>query len=122
MQVYLYSVKMMYGWGFANTLTFAFTNHLYLVCILFGMTSLHLFTFLMFFQSCFCIFFVQYVQWSFQQIDTELEYMQSGHCISHNLIQIVSIVAQIIRQPFKDTQADPWSVYSIRAHLCFSKQ
>ena len=58
MQVYLYSVKMMYGWGFANTLTFAFTNHLYLVCILFGMTSLHLFTFLMFFQSCFCIFFL----------------------------------------------------------------
>ena len=27
-------------------------HHLYLVCILFGMPSLHLFTFLMFFKSC----------------------------------------------------------------------
>ena len=31
----------------ANTLTFAFMHHPYLVCILFGMPSLHLFTFLM---------------------------------------------------------------------------
>ena len=30
-------------------LTFAFMHHPYLVCILFGMPSLHLFTFLMFF-------------------------------------------------------------------------
>ena len=44
----LYSVKKMQGWSFANTLTFAFMHHLYLVCILFGMPSLHL-TFLMFF-------------------------------------------------------------------------
>ena len=35
--------------GFANTLTFAFMHHPYLVCILFGMPFLHLFTFLMFF-------------------------------------------------------------------------
>ena len=28
-------------------------HHLYLVCIFFGMPSLHLFTFLMFFKSCF---------------------------------------------------------------------
>ena len=34
-------------------LTFAFMHHPYLVCILFGMPSLHLFTFLMFFKSCF---------------------------------------------------------------------
>ena len=33
-----------------------------------------------------------------------------------------NIVARIIRQPFKDTQADPWSVYGIHAHLCFNKQ
>ena len=33
-------------------LTFAFIHHPYLVCILFGMPSLHLFTFLMFLLSC----------------------------------------------------------------------
>ena len=33
-------------------LTFAFMHYPYLVCILFGMPSLHLFTFLMFFKSC----------------------------------------------------------------------
>ena len=32
-------------------LTFAFMHYPYLVCILFGMPSLHLFTFLMFFKS-----------------------------------------------------------------------
>ena len=37
------------SWGFAYMLTFAFMHHSYLVCILFGMPSLHLFTFLMFF-------------------------------------------------------------------------
>ena len=31
-------------------------HHLYLVCILFGMPSLHLFTFLMFFKSCIYIY------------------------------------------------------------------
>ena len=36
-------------------LTFAFMHYSYLVCILFGMPSLHLFTFLMF-KSCFCTF------------------------------------------------------------------
>jgi len=39
----------MYGWGFANTFTFAFMHHPFLVCILIGMPSLHLFTFLMLF-------------------------------------------------------------------------
>ena len=34
-------------------LTFAFMHYPYLVCILFGMPSLHLFTFLMFFKSCY---------------------------------------------------------------------
>ena len=43
------SVKKMQGWNFANTLTFAFMYHPYLVYKLFGMPSLHLFTFLMFF-------------------------------------------------------------------------
>ena len=33
-------------------LTFAFMHHPYLVCILFGMSSLHLFTFLVFLYSC----------------------------------------------------------------------
>ena len=33
-----------------------------LVCILFGMPSLHIFTFLMFFKSCFCTFFLSYSQ------------------------------------------------------------
>ena len=33
-------------------LTFAFMHYPYLVCILFGMPSLHLFTFVMFFKSC----------------------------------------------------------------------
>ena len=33
-------------------LIFAFMRYPYLVCILFGMPSLHLFTFLMFFKSC----------------------------------------------------------------------
>ena len=33
-------------------LTFAFMHYPYLVCILFGMPSLHLFTFLMFLKSC----------------------------------------------------------------------
>ena len=33
-------------------LTFAFMHYPYLVRILFGMLSLHLFTFLMFFKSC----------------------------------------------------------------------
>ena len=42
------SVKKMQGWGFANMLTFAFMHHPYLVCILFGMPSLHHFTFLIF--------------------------------------------------------------------------
>ena len=37
-------------------LTFAFMRYPYLVCILFGMPSLHLFTFFMFFKSCFCTF------------------------------------------------------------------
>ena len=46
-------VKKMQGQGFAYMLTFAFMHHPYLVCILFGMPSLHLFTFLMFF-----IFFI----------------------------------------------------------------
>ena len=36
----------------ANMLTFAFMHYPYLVCTLFGMPSLHLFTFLMFFKSC----------------------------------------------------------------------
>ena len=36
-------------------LTFAFMHHPYLVCILFGMPSLHLFTFLMFFLFLFSI-------------------------------------------------------------------
>ena len=37
-------------------LTFAFMHYPYLVCILFGMPSLHLFTFLMFSMSCYiCI-------------------------------------------------------------------
>ena len=35
--------------GLCLMLTFAFMHHPYLVCILFGMPSLHLFTFLMFF-------------------------------------------------------------------------
>ena len=48
-----FSVKKMQGWGFANTLTFAFMHHPYLVYILFGMPSLHLFTFLMFLFSCY---------------------------------------------------------------------
>ena len=45
---------------FANTLTFAFMHHHYLVCIIFGMPSLHLFTFLMFFFlfSCFYTFLI----------------------------------------------------------------
>ena len=60
-------------------LTFAFMHYPYLVCILFGMPSLHLFTFLMdFFKVLFLYFFVQYngafrkwtLNWS----------MQSGHC------------------------------------------
>ena len=38
-------------------LTFAFMHYPYLVCILFGMPSLHLFTFLMFFKSCDVIVF-----------------------------------------------------------------
>ena len=38
-------------------LTFAFMHHPYLVCILFGMPSLHLFTFLMFFIFLFLYFF-----------------------------------------------------------------
>ena len=38
-------------------LTFAFMHYPYLVRILFGMPSLHLFTFLMFFKSYFCTFF-----------------------------------------------------------------
>ena len=33
------------GGGFANALTFVFMHHPYLVCILFGMPSLHIFTF-----------------------------------------------------------------------------
>ena len=37
-------------------LTFAFMHHPYLVCILFGMPSLHLFTFLMLLFSCFYTF------------------------------------------------------------------
>ena len=37
-------------------LTFAFMHYPYLVCLLFGMPPLHLFTFLMFFKSCFCTF------------------------------------------------------------------
>ena len=39
------SVKKMQGWNFANMLTYAFLHHPYLVCKLFGMPSLHLFTF-----------------------------------------------------------------------------
>ena len=38
-------------------LTFAFMHHPYLVCILFGMPSLHLLTFLMFFNFLFLYFF-----------------------------------------------------------------
>ena len=38
-------------------LTFAFMHHPYLVCTLFGMPSLHLFTFLMFFIFLFLHFF-----------------------------------------------------------------
>ena len=56
-------------------LTFAFMHYPYLVRILFGMPSLHLFTFLMFFKSCFYIFFGP-VQWSFQEMDTGLEYAE----------------------------------------------
>ena len=40
---HLHSYKGEKGWGFAKTLTFAFMDHPYLVCILFGMPSLHLF-------------------------------------------------------------------------------
>ena len=40
-------------------LTFAFMHYPYLVCILFGMPSLHLFTFLMFFKSCIYIYMVR---------------------------------------------------------------
>ena len=50
-------VKKMQGWGSANTLTFAFVHHPYLVCILFGLPSLHLSTFLMFFIYLFPYFF-----------------------------------------------------------------
>ena len=39
-------------------LTFAFMHHPYLVCILFGMPSLHLFTFLMFFIFLYSLYFV----------------------------------------------------------------
>ena len=43
-------------------LTFAFMDHPYLVCILFGMPSLHLFTFLMFFLfSCIYIYIYIYI-------------------------------------------------------------
>ena len=40
----------MQGWGFANLPSQLY--HPYLVCILFGIPSLHPFTFLMFFKSC----------------------------------------------------------------------
>ena len=46
--VYNYSVKNMQKWRFTNKLTFAFMRHPYLVCIVFGMPSLHLSTVLMF--------------------------------------------------------------------------
>ena len=36
-----FSVKKMYRWGFAYMLNFAFMHHPYLVCIAFGMPSLH---------------------------------------------------------------------------------
>ena len=48
--------------GLCNTLTFAFMHHPYLVCILFGMPSLHLFTFLMFFYYFFLIFYLSDIQ------------------------------------------------------------
>jgi len=42
--------------GLAYMLTFAFVHHPYLVCILFGMPSLHLFTLKGFLFSCFYTF------------------------------------------------------------------
>ena len=42
----------MQGWGFVNLHVPSLLCHSYLVCILFGMPSLHLFTFLMLFKSC----------------------------------------------------------------------
>ena len=50
------NVKTMHGLGFVNLPSLLY--HPYLVCILFGMPSLHLFTFLMFLKSCFCTFLV----------------------------------------------------------------
>ena len=45
------------GMGLAYILTFAFMHHPYLVCILFDMPSLDLFTLLMFFIFLFLYFF-----------------------------------------------------------------
>ena len=50
------SVKKMLGWGFAYMSTFAF-HASSLPCLHFGMPSLHLFTYLMFFIFLFLYFF-----------------------------------------------------------------
>ena len=42
------SMKNILGWSFANTSTFDFMHHPYLVCICFGMLSLHLLHFWLF--------------------------------------------------------------------------
>ena len=47
------NVKTMQGWGFVNLPSLLY--HPYLVCIVFGIPSLHPFIFLMLFKSCIAI-------------------------------------------------------------------
>ena len=60
----------MQGWGFVNLPSPLY--HPYLVCILFGMPSLHPFTFLMFFKSCkFCnsrMFCIKRIRWPYTEV------------------------------------------------------
>ena len=56
--------------------------HPYLVCILLGMPSLHLFKFLMFFISCFLYFFFD-VNLSYSLIDLSLKKISFTEC-NHN--------------------------------------
>ena len=60
--------------GLCQYVTFAFMHPPYLVCILFGMPSLHLFTFLMFFISCFYTFFGVNLSYSYTQVKEEYSF------------------------------------------------
>ena len=72
------NVKKMLGWDFAYMLTFALMHHPFLVCILFGMPSLHL-------QCFYFLLTVRHVRTSSTSIYHRAVQFPHSHTIIHNL-------------------------------------